>query len=150
MSLGSYEPHEWKSGEIITATRMNNIEQELGILDKIDLSQMLSLKVENDRIYLMYGSEGNKQKISEVKIPVIIPCESIEVSGAPDGVSVGDTFQVTYTLTPSNCNQKVTFSSSNPSVVTVNEDGLATIIDHGQAMITVTCGNCAGMLMLYS
>lgn len=51
----------------------------------------------------------------------------------------GDTSQIKVTVTPSDAaNKKVTYASSNPKVVTVDENGKITAVANGNATITVT------------
>lgn len=52
-------------------------------------------------------------------------------------IQVGKTVQLTGTITPSGASQKVTWSSSNTAVATVNADGVVTGVKAGAATITV-------------
>ena len=54
-------------------------------------------------------------------------------------VEAGNTYQLTATVQPTNAtNQKVTWSSDNTDIATVNEKGLVTAVKEGTANITVT------------
>lgn len=53
-------------------------------------------------------------------------------------IDLGETLQLTATVTPSVANQAVTWRSSNPSVATVNSNGLVTAKAPGTATITAT------------
>lgn len=64
---------------------------------------------------------------------------SVSVSPSTASVEVGNTVQLTETVLPNNAtNKSVTWSSSNPSVATVDSDGLVTGVSAGNATITVT------------
>ncbi|NDP20510.1 MAG: DUF5010 domain-containing protein [Paludibacter sp.] len=63
----------------------------------------------------------------------------VTLTPATATLSVGNTQQLTKSVTPSNAtNQTVTYSSNNSSVATVNSSGLVTAISAGTATITVT------------
>lgn len=59
-------------------------------------------------------------------------------------MNIGDTQQLTATVTPTDAtNQKVTWSSSNEQVLTVSETGLITAVGAGSATITATAADNA-------
>ncbi len=63
----------------------------------------------------------------------------IEVSSSTVTMSVGDTFQLSAEISPSNAyDQDVTWTSDDTDVVTVSDDGLLTGIAAGTAGITLT------------
>lgn len=56
--------------------------------------------------------------------------------------NVGATKQITATIEPANADDKtVTWTSSNDSVATVDENGLITFVAEGTATITATTSN---------
>ena len=55
--------------------------------------------------------------------------------------TLGATQQLTATVTPSDSSDRVVWTSSNPSVVTVSNTGLATSVAYGSATITATAGS---------
>ncbi len=56
-------------------------------------------------------------------------------------LEMGDTDILTATVLPDNASDKtVTWSSSNPAVATVDDQGKITALDLGEAIITATCG----------
>ena len=68
-------------------------------------------------------------------------CESIQLSNQTiEFVNAGDTWTIQVRPTPANTTDAVTFESSAPEVVTVDETGLLTAVGPGEATITVTCG----------
>ena len=72
-------------------------------------------------------------------VTVAAVCKAVSISG---GNTVTTTLQLTATVTPEDCEQPVTWESSDTDVVTV-ADGLVTFVSVGNATITVTCGSCS-------
>lgn len=62
--------------------------------------------------------------------------ESISLSPANATLNVGDNITLTPTIAPSNASRDVTWTSSNPSVATVDATGKVTAIANGTATIT--------------
>lgn len=78
------------------------------------------------------------QKVEVVVTPPSIDLETISLNHTTANLFVGDTLQLTPTFTPNNASDKsVTWSSSNTSVATVNNDGLVTTIGVGNVRISV-------------
>ncbi|MBQ8769096.1 MAG: Ig-like domain-containing protein [Oscillospiraceae bacterium] len=70
-----------------------------------------------------------------------VACESLQLSNQTiEFVNAGDTWTIQARPTPANTTDAVTFESSAPEVVTVDETGLLTAVGSGEATITVTCG----------
>ena len=68
-----------------------------------------------------------------------IPVSSIDLNKTTITLVVGETEQLTATVTPTNAtNKNVAWSSSNTSVTTVDATGLVTAVSAGTAIITVT------------
>ncbi len=66
----------------------------------------------------------------------------VELDIAQKALNVGDTFTITATVKPDNATDKsVTWSSSNTSVATVDENGVVTAVSEGTATITATASN---------
>ena len=87
-------------------------------------------------------NSGGKS-VESKKIEVTVEDQSVEVTdvtvspGAPDTIVVGDTLQLTATVTPANAaNKKVTWSSDYTSIATVNSNGLVTAVSNGMAFVT--------------
>jgi lysophospholipase L1-like esterase len=69
--------------------------------------------------------------------PIVIT--GIELSKSTATLNKGNTLELTYTILPSNAeNKSTTWSSSNTNVATVNSSGTVTAIATGSATITVT------------
>lgn len=77
----------------------------------------------------------------DIKVLTYPPLETIAISLPVDTIKVGETIQATCTLTPTKANPKVTYTSSNEEVATVNEEGLITGCSKGKSIITVTASD---------
>ncbi len=79
-------------------------------------------------------------------ITVIVPVTKITLNASSASLSIGDTKQLTASITPSNAtNKSVTWSSSNESVATVNSTGLVTAKAAGCATITCKADDGSGI-----
>ena len=68
-----------------------------------------------------------------------VKVESVAVSSATVSLTEGDSQTITVTISPSNAtDKKYTFSSSDTSIVTIDENGKITAVKAGEATITVT------------
>ncbi|MDR0659646.1 MAG: Ig-like domain-containing protein [Prevotellaceae bacterium] len=78
----------------------------------------------------------------EIEITVVeptIPVTGVNISPTEFSMFAGYTKQLNYEVTPSDAtNQNVQWSSNNPGVATVDNNGLVTPIADGDAIITVT------------
>ncbi len=73
-------------------------------------------------------------------VPTLAEVITVDPSFAE--LKVGETVQLTPTITPeSTTDKKVTWSSNNESVAVVDESGLVTAVGLGSTSITATCGN---------
>ena len=92
-----------------------------------------------------YEKEGLERRVCSLcnieetrAIPKLVRASAIELSESEKTVFVGDTFTITATVKPDNAwNRTVTWSSSDPSIATVDENGTVTAIAEGEAIITV-------------
>ncbi len=66
---------------------------------------------------------------------------SITISPALIGVNVGETAMLTIAASPVDARPIITWSSSNPAVASVDENGVVTGVSGGQAVITATTSN---------
>ena len=92
----------------------------------------------NDRI--AKDEEATQGIIDEIKGELDVNVSGIVLDTTSVTLKIGDTKTLTATVVPQNSpNKVVTWSSSDSSVVTVN-NGLITAIKVGTAVITVSCG----------
>lgn len=66
--------------------------------------------------------------------------QSIELSHSELNMEVGDTVRLSVSVTGNSHDVILSWSSSNPAVVTV-DDGLVTAVSSGNAEISVSCGD---------
>ena len=70
-----------------------------------------------------------------------IACTELNLSNKTiEFVKAGDIWTIQVQPTPANTTDEITFESSAPEIVTVDETGLLTAVSSGEATITVTCG----------
>ena len=74
--------------------------------------------------------------------PDTIPCTEIVLSNSVVELPSKDTiWMLSVEVKPKDTTDKIVFSSSNPEVATVDENGKITAIAGGETIITVTCGD---------
>ena len=86
-----------------------------------------------------------------VKKPVV-KVTNIKVSEPEKELITGSTYEIPYVISPANAtNQRVSFSSTNPEVASVNDTGIVTAKKAGAADITVTTadGNFTARVTVY-
>ncbi|MCR5448495.1 MAG: leucine-rich repeat protein, partial [Solobacterium sp.] len=76
---------------------------------------------------------------AECKVSVVVHAVSMTLSANDEEIlHAGETLDVIVTLTPENAYEKLTWSSSDTSVATVDENGTVTALKSGTATITVS------------
>lgn len=71
----------------------------------------------------------------------LVECTGLKLSTGTVTFDEPDLFyNITYTRSPEDCNQEVYFSSSDESIVTVNQQGKIVAVNAGVAYITAACG----------
>ena len=98
-----------------------------------------------------FDSEGLEKRIcakcgaEETRVvPKLVPVKvtGVKLNKSSKSLTIGDTFTITATVKPGNATDKsVTWSSSNTSVATVDENGVVTAVSEGTATITATASN---------
>ncbi|HCK86869.1 MAG TPA: hypothetical protein DHW68_07505 [Ruminococcaceae bacterium] len=91
-----------------------------------------------------FEKEGLKRRVCSLCnaeetriIPKLVKATKIDLSHNEKTIIVGKTFTITAIVKPEEAsNRTVTWSSSNPSIATVDEDGTVTAIAKGEAIIT--------------
>ena len=77
-------------------------------------------------------------------VPKLVPVKvtGVKLNKSSKSLTIGDNFTLTATVKPDNATDKsVTWSSSNTSVATVDENGVVTAVAEGTATITATASN---------
>ena len=117
----------WKSGSPSIAT----VDAQSGRIDAIAVGTTVITVITDD---------GKKTAECKVKVnPVEV--SSISLSKNELTLDRGKTEVLTATISPDNATDKtVTWSSSNSSIATVDQNGLVTAIQKGTATITAKCG----------
>ena len=86
---------------------------------------------------------GVKATCGITVLPILV--ENIELNASSASLKVGETKQLTATITPSNAtNKTVTWTSSNPSIATVDSYGKVTAKAKGSATITCKANDSSG------
>ena len=72
-----------------------------------------------------------------------IPCENLALTSGGEVVLDGEgaNWLINVMALPENTTDKLVYTSSDESVVTVDEQGKVTAVGEGSAVITITCGN---------
>ena len=83
-------------------------------------------------------TDGNKTASCKVTVtPKVIPAEKINLEKSELSLEEGSEVTITYTLTPENATDtSVTWSSSDSTVVAVDENGKLTAVMEGEAIVT--------------
>ena len=82
---------------------------------------------------------GHKAQCSVIVKPRIIPVTGISMVPAKKTIYVGDTVRPSITISPANATDKsVTWSSINPSVASVDKDGMVTGLAEGTSFVVAT------------
>lgn len=78
-----------------------------------------------------------------------VPAQYVEIDYNSSEISVGDTLSLKAVITPSDCTFPAEWSSSNPSVATVDENGNVIGVSRGETRITLTVGDLSDYIWLY-
>ena len=83
---------------------------------------------------------GTFSSSAQMEVVSFVPVESVELDRTSASMNVGDVLTLKATVTPADATETaVTWSTSDPSVVTV-DDGEITAVSKGTATITASCG----------
>ena len=152
-----------QSASYWTAARTEDVYKALAIPKTLvteykpgDSFELLELSVNDGRTFLgWYDQNGNKvEKITATttgdfvltaKWSEAIPVETFEVTNKVNRLLKLSTHQLTWNIGPSNATfKKLTFASSNESVLRVSENGLIEAVSVGTAKVLITVhGNTA-------
>ncbi|OZG53569.1 Bacterial Ig-like domain (group 2) [Pseudoscardovia radai] len=88
------------------------------------------------------SSNGKSATCTVTVNPATVPVTGVSVTPSIKSLYVGDATQLTATVSPSNAtNKTVTWTSSNPSVATVDANGIVTARAQGTASISAKAGS---------
>ena len=124
----------------LTFTSANyNVEQTVTITGYHDsttlenLTSIITLSTKNSSATVNCTITNTDETISEIKV------SNVALTDETIGLITSSTKQLTYTITPSDANNKnVSFVSSSPEIVSVTSGGLITALKTGEATITIT------------
>lgn len=90
------------------------------------------------------AQDGSKVK-AECEVEVVVPATRITLDKTILSMYVGDTRELKATITPKNTTYKsVTWISSDPKILLVDEDGVITALSQGNATITAKAQDGSG------
>ena len=90
------------------------------------------------------GVTQTATKTITIEAPKVDPTGISITSGNSMSINVGNSGNITYSLTPSPCYNNVEFVSSNTGIATVSSSGVVTGVAAGSATITVTAKKIDG------
>ena len=99
------------------------------------LSSVTPYKYKFDEITL-----SNNDSYVEIA-PVEVPATDVTLSESSLVLDVGETAQLTAAVVPEGTTDVLVWSSGNPDVATVDENGLVTAVGPGRTVITATAGS---------
>jgi len=87
------------------------------------------------------SSNGKTATCTVTVTPVSAEPTAVTVTPETNNVTVGSATQLTATLTPSNATTTLTWTSSDPSVIRVDSNGLVAAVGKGKAQVIVKTAN---------
>ena len=105
----------------------------------VDTNGTLSTHKAGNATITASSTDGLLRATCNVTVVAGEPVKSVSLADQTVTKAVGDVFLVDYTINPAEAsNQEVTWSSSNPAIVSVNENGCIRALRVGSATITIT------------
>ena len=105
----------------------------------VDTNGTLSTHKAGNATITASSTDGLLRATCNVTVVAGEPVKSVLLADQTVTKAVGDVFLVDYTINPAEAsNQEVTWSSSNPAIVSVNENGCMRALRVGSATITIT------------
>lgn len=89
-------------------------------------------------------------KMTELTVSMgrFYPIESVAITGKPAKVVSGNKYQLSYSVTPLEASEDVSWSSSNTSIATINRFGILTAMSAGEVTITATAGSASDVYVV--
>jgi uncharacterized protein YjdB len=111
-----------------------------GNVASVSTAGLITAKVAGTATITVTTVNGNKTATCAITVqPANVPVTGVSLNVGNPSLEVGQTFQLTEAITPSNAtNKAVSWSSSNGSIASVSTSGLVTANAAGTATITVT------------
>ncbi len=89
----------------------------------------------------MNEEDYEKTHADEPGADEFVPCKNLILAAQTVSFDEPELFyNISFTREPSNCNEPVTYASSDESVATVNQQGKIVAVNKGTSVISVTCG----------
>lgn len=109
----------------------------------VDQNGVITAKtVGSTKIMVSAGDITAECLITVTETPKVVEVTTVKLDKGNSTLTEGATLKLTATVLPSNANDKrITFSSSNKSVATVDSKGLVTAVKKGSAFITAAATN---------
>lgn len=120
----AHQQVEWSSSNNNVATV-----SESGLVTPVALGNAI--------IYAATVDGSNKKALCVITVLPAVAV-GVQMNQTAAAMKVGQTFQLNATVSPADASQEVAWASSNTSVATVNENGLVTALNIGDATITAT------------
>ena len=96
----------------------------------------------------VYEFDGTNLSGSDIYVeiaPVEVPATGVTLSESGLVLDEGETAQLTASVVPEGTTDELVWSSSNPDVATVDENGLVTAVGPGRTVISATAGSVSAV-----
>ena len=124
---------------IYTKDNPSLTDEDIAIVGKAIVGES---KVSNEQVAFEAGMKQVRSMYFNGKLVYNYrPCEKIELNAEELVLTntVDNSFKLSFKVTPSNCTEEVTFTSSDINVATVNDDGTIYPVNLGTCDIIATC-----------
>lgn len=92
------------------------------------------------KVLVIKGANFGDNAVTTITFDEEIPCTGIEFSSDTVTINGYESQTISYTVTPEDTTDAVTWSTSNENVVTVN-NGVLNVVGIGSCTVTAICGN---------
>ena len=133
-STASYKTVRWSTSDSKVATIDSN-------------GNITALSVGNCKIYATAKDNGKKRAACYVYVSKAVPSTAVNISQKDMTLVKGTSTMLAYSITPNNTTDRVSFSSDNKRVATVNSLGRVSARKPGSATVTIrTSSGKVGMI----